>query len=134
MARVIADVVLASMTVWMEARGEPYEGKIAVAEVIVRRMTRKVMSDGTVVGTILRPHQFSGWNTQDPNRLAVMRLDDTTPSYLECVRAWNDAVGGVSVVPEAVFYFAPAQVATPPMWATRDKWVKTIGQHQFYAM
>jgi spore germination cell wall hydrolase CwlJ-like protein len=131
--RLIPDEVWGTLTVWMEARGEPYEGKVAVAEVIQRRAVRKFMSDGTIVGTVLKAYQFSGFNTSDPNRLAAARLDDSDPVYQKCLAAWRDALGGVSVVPAAVFYFSPAGVDHTPTWASTDKLVKSIGAHQFYA-
>jgi spore germination cell wall hydrolase CwlJ-like protein len=130
--RLIADEVWGALTVWMEARGESYEGKVAVAEVIQRRAARKFMSDGTIVGTVLKAYQFSGFNTSDPNRLAAARLDDADPTYQECLAAWRDAIGGVSVVPAAVFYFNPKGLDHTPTWASTDKLVKIIGAYHFY--
>lgn len=57
---------LGALTVLGEARGEPPEGKFAVANVICNRMRR---SGKTVSDTVLAHWQFSCWNYEDPNRL-----------------------------------------------------------------
>jgi hypothetical protein len=44
-----------------EAGGEPYEGKVAVAIVLLNRMALRYQSDGTAPGTVLRKDQFSGF-------------------------------------------------------------------------
>ena len=61
MARLIPEDKLAILTIAQEALAEPFEGKLAVAEVIRNRMKQRYMSDGTVEGTVLRAWQFSGW-------------------------------------------------------------------------
>jgi len=130
--RLINDETWGALTVWQEARGESYEGKVAVAEVIQRRVARRYNGDGTVVGTILRGWQFSGWNTGDPNRLAAARLDDDDATYQACRQAWRDALGGVSLVKDAVLYYNPAGVTHAPLWAVPEKLVTIIGAHHFY--
>lgn len=56
----IPDDPWAILTIWQETRNEPGEVKLAGAEVIRDRTTKKYMSDGIVAGTILPPYQFSG--------------------------------------------------------------------------
>jgi hypothetical protein len=38
------DLDIGWRTVWMEARGEPYEGKVAVASWLTASVTRRVIS------------------------------------------------------------------------------------------
>lgn len=52
MALVISPDALGICTLWQEARGEPYQGKVAVGEVIRERMRRRYASDGTVAGAL----------------------------------------------------------------------------------
>lgn len=52
-----SDEALAALTVYLEARGESFAGKLAVAAVIRNRMERRYQSDGTIAGTVLRPRQ-----------------------------------------------------------------------------
>ena len=129
--RLVSDLALAVITIFQEARGESFQGKIAVAEVIRNRMRMKYSSDGTVVGTVLRPYQFSGWNTQDPNRIPAMRIDDTDPVVQECVQAWHQSENS-SFVGQAVLYLNKSIVHPLPNWARDDKEVARIGAHTFY--
>lgn len=130
--RLIPDETWAVLTIWCEARGESAEGQRAVAEVIQTRMRRRYQSDGTVVGTVLRPYQFSSWNTGDPNRLRAAILDDADAAVAACRQAWRDVLAGESPVPNAVLYLNPAVVSVLPTWAHPDALVRTIGSHSFY--
>lgn len=103
MALIIQPDALAIVTIWQEARGEPYLGKVAVGEVIRNRMHVHHFSDGTVAGTVCTAHQFSGWNPNDPNRIKSLRLDDLDPTVIECVRAWHESAKS-NVTHGAVFY------------------------------
>lgn len=58
-------------TVYGEARGEPIEGQIAVANVI---KNRAYASQKTYKDICLAPRQFSCWNQDDPNRSSVLNL------------------------------------------------------------
>jgi len=132
MSRLVEDETWAVLTLWMEARGEPYDGKLAVAEVIQERMRRKYQSDGTVVGTVLKPYQFSGWNTHDVNRLAAARLEEDDAMAAMCRQAWRDVQAGFSVVPRAVLYCNPDVLPQLPEWATPAKLVRIVGRHHFF--
>jgi N-acetylmuramoyl-L-alanine amidase len=127
--RLIADYLFGVVTVFQEAEGEPYEGKVAVAEVILRRMRRKYMSDGTVVGTCLRRLQFSGWNSDSANRIRSLKIDTSNPVADECVRAWVEADKGSDLVPDCLHYFN-ARIVSPP-WAKDAEIVAVIGNHTF---
>lgn len=132
--RLVPDYMWGVITVWHEAQGEPYEGKVAVAEVILRRTKRKVMSDGTVAGTCLWPMQFSGWNAHDDSpkyreRIEGAKLDTADPVVNECVRAWYHAERGSNYAPEALHYFNPS--LCNPSWARGSKVVAEIGNHRF---
>lgn len=130
--RLIPDHVWAELTIWMEARGEPYDGQCAVAEVIWTRMLRRYTSDGTVPGTVLAPYQFSCWNTDDRQRLRAAMLEDTDAQLEMCRQAWNDVRAGRSVVPGAMLYLNPDLVHRLPSWADQAKEVARIGRHVFY--
>ena len=125
--------VLAAVTIWQEARGEPIEGKIAVAQVIRNRMNRKFHSDGTVAGTVLKPYQFSGWNTQDSNRVLAALVDTDDDSYVECVSAWD--MSGYQLTPlfPAVLYHSK-HMDKYPSWtkSPRVTQIAVIGNHIFY--
>lgn len=138
MARVITDETIAALNIWMEARGESYEGKVAVAEVMRNRtkLSRWDLNKDkqiTAVEVVLAPYQFSGWNTTDPNRTKALLLDDTDPAYQECVKAWryvnrtpSDTVRG------ATLYYNPKVIPVPPAWAKPENKLAVVGNHHFY--
>lgn len=127
--RLITDDSIGIVTVFQEAEGEPYEGKVACAEVILRRTKRKFMSDGTVAGTCLRRLQFSGWNDNSPNRIRSLQIDTSNPVVNDCVRAWAEAEHGSNLAPECLHYFN-AHIVNPP-WAKDAEVVAVIGNHTF---
>lgn len=132
--RLVPDYLWGVMTVWHEAQGEPFLGKVAVAEVIIRRTKRKFLSDGSVAGTCLWPMQFSGWNAYDATpkyreRIAGAKIDSSSPVVDECVRAWLDAERGSNYAPDCLHYYNPS--LCDPVWARGAKVVAEIGNHRF---
>ncbi len=127
--RLIPDDAFGIVTVLQEAEGEPYIGKVAVAEVILRRTRRKFFSDGTVAGTVLRDRQFSGMNNQAANRVRTFKADTEDQAVSDCIRAWTEAKGGTNLAPDCVHYYAP-KLANPP-WARGATVVAEIGNHRF---
>ena len=132
--RLISDAALAICTIWMEARGEPYVGKLAVSRVIRNRTRKRYNSNGTVASTVLNPYQFSSWNTSDPNRRLAAVLDDDDPVVSECKRAWEESAQEEcdAGIDDAVLYYNPDAVSFPPGWASKAKKVATIGHHIFF--
>lgn len=128
--RVIPEAVLASLNIWMEARGEEWEGKCAIGEVMRNRLKAKTFGV-SLVEVILSPYQFSGWNTKDPNRILALSLDDEAPIYQECFRAWH-ASDKTAYTLGATFYFNPRAVREYPAWATPAKFLCQVGKHHFY--
>lgn len=132
--RLVPDDAWAVITIWHEAQSEPYLGKVAVAEVILRRTKRKFMSDGTVAGTCLWPMQFSGWNAHDATpkykeRVEGAKIDTDDHVVQDCMRAWAEAKAGSSLAPDCVQYYNP-RICAPP-WSIGAEIVAEIGQHRF---
>lgn len=138
MSRMFSDEAIAVATIWAEARSEPLEGKVAVAEVIRNRMKLGYFSKGTVATTVFRALQFSCFNHDNPWRPVIFELDWDSPAVQECRQAWQLAVGGSNTVGEAVLYHTVAPPGPvkhwPPVWATAPQVVavKTIARHVFY--
>lgn len=119
------------LTVAQEARYEPFEGKIAVAEVIRNRMRYKISSDGSVRGTVLFPYQFSGWNTRDPNRVACAGIDYRDKELQDIIAAWKIAFEkGTNLTQDAILYHADY---VSPDWSKVYKKTVVIGRHIFYS-
>jgi spore germination cell wall hydrolase CwlJ-like protein len=140
MAELIDPDKLGIATVAQEALQEPFEGKLAVAEVIHNRMKAKFFSDGTVAGTVLKPKQFSGWNTNDPVRIRSVKWDDAMPSIQECTKAWFDAKHGSNTANGALLYYNPTFILPDgstiktPDWALPENAteVARAGSHVFF--
>lgn len=146
MSRLIPDNILAAITIYQEAAGEPYEGKLAVAEVIRNRMTRRYSSDGSVAGTVLRAWQFSGWNTDaGPVRIKSLQVDGDNLIVRQCLAAWTEATEmRTDSVKGAVLYLNPEtalkQAGVLPEWArdgddhravNASLVLATVGRHVF---
>jgi len=119
---------LAALTIYLEARGESFAGKMAVAAVIRNRMKLKYHSDGTVKGTVLKRKQFQPWNRQQPHQVLAnfnkRRMQDS-------LLAWRLVQDGRNVVDGAVLFYNP-RIARTPLWAKVGHRVATIGEHEFY--
>lgn len=126
--RLISDFALAAVTIWQEARGEPWAGKVAVGNVIRNRMKTQ---GKTVAEVVLAPYQFSGWNTRDPNRIPSVQIMDTDPTVAECAQAWL-ASENLMLVGMATNYCNLEACTARPEWATDAAQVARIGRHTFY--
>lgn len=76
-------------TILQEASNESMKGMTMVAEVIRDRAETKFNSDGTIVGTVLAPKQFSGWD--DWNRIRVAKMDLAQDAVQKALYAYKDA-------------------------------------------
>ncbi len=112
------DMKYMANAVYGEARGEPYEGKVAVAAVILNRVKSSSFPN-TVYGVIFEPRAFTAvadgqiWLTPDE----------------EAMRAVRDAVNGMDPTGGCIYYFNPDTATSGWIW-TRQQ-VKTIGKHIF---
>lgn len=129
------DDEFAIRTIYQEAEGESMAGKVAVAYVILNRTRTRYSSDGTVIETVLRDRQFSGWNNLTKSRSRSVKTGLENKNMRDSLEAWYLAKAGAVADPTkgAVLYFNPAIVRTP-YWATPSKARLTarIGAHNFY--
>jgi N-acetylmuramoyl-L-alanine amidase len=143
-----ADHDTLARTIYGEARGEPPEGQVAVAWVIVNRALAAQagqrrdrpghhgqFGDGTVKGACLARAQFSCWNddgTDESQRAKLLALHATDPVLQKCRHIADGVLDGQYDDPTngCLFYFNP-DVVDPP-WAKDVNYVTTIGHHDFY--
>lgn len=131
MTKLLEDWRLAVATIHMEAGGEPQEGRVAVAKVIRNRMRLGYASNGTVSSTVLRPYQFSCWNTDSSLRDRACTLE-TGDSACEHARlAWIASEDSDVLPDDAVLYHA-TYVAPPWSRSPKVEFIKRIGAHLFY--
>jgi hypothetical protein len=113
--------------VFYEAGGEPYAGKVAVAQVTWNRV-RSGAWGRDLCGVVHAPSQFS-W-TRDPVKRNRPLNGDQVAAVREAV---DDFLSGVRVSKlDRSMHFHAAYVR--PSWATADARVKSIGGHVFYAL
>lgn len=106
--------------VYFESRGEPLEGQLAVAQVILNRLASGRYAD-TICGVVSQPGQF----TYDHSRTPAASRDWTTAKAIAAIAAtaaWD------TIAPRATAFHA-TRVSTT--W-TNLRRVSTIGNHVFY--
>lgn len=119
-----------TLTVFLEARGEPYEGQVAVAWVICNRWRKKPQH--TVADIVLQPSQFSCFNTNSRAREAIGRAhkDLSWPScQAAAVSAWSakeedDPTRGAN-------HYLVATLDPKPSWYDASRVTLTVGRHEF---
>lgn len=122
------DDTLAALTIYFEAKGESFAGKLAVAAVIRNRMIHHFHSDGTVRGTVLRPKQFEPWITRNPDDIP---FNPSNTKMQESLMAWKLVQDGRKVVNGAVLFYNP-DIVKSPRWAQVHRKVAKIGGHEFF--
>jgi len=112
------DIKLLARTVYGEARGEPYEGQVAVAAVVLNRLENPAFPN-TVAGVIFQPGAFTAVDD------GQIWLEPNETAY----KAVRDAINGWDPSGEALYYFNPATATSKWIW-TRPQ-IKRIGKHIF---
>ena len=122
------DLDCAARTVWGEARGEPAEGRLAVAFVIANRYRAGKTSLQAVCE---KPFQFSCRNKDDPNEplLRAVTYDDLT--LRDCLAAVLASIDPRAVDPTSGSRHYHT-TATKAWWAAGRQPIATIGGHAFY--
>ena len=115
------DIDLMAKLVAAESIGEPYDGKVAVASVVLNR-TINPSFPNTIEGVIFQKNAFSC--VKDGRIKAVANQD--------CYNAVYDAIKGYDPSNEALFFYNPATATCNWMKTTKKVNEKTIGHHTFF--
>lgn len=112
------DAALLARLINGEARGEPYEGQVAVGAVVLNR-TRDPKFPSTIAGVIYQPGAFT----------AV--VDGQIHAQLEqtSINAAKDALNGWDPSEGAIYYFNPSTATSAWIWGR--PLIKIIGKHRF---
>jgi N-acetylmuramoyl-L-alanine amidase len=113
-----ADLNLLARVVHGEARGEPYKGKVAVAAVVLNRVSSAGFPN-TVSGVVYQPRAFS---IVDDGQINL------APDS-ESLRAARDALNGYDPTSGCLFYYNPAK--TTSQWMFNKPVYLRIGKHVF---
>ena len=114
------DVQLLARAINGEARGEPYEGQVAVGAVILNRV-RDSRFPNTIAGVIYQPGAFTAVSDGQIN----VPIDENST----VVKAARDALNGWDPTDGAVYYFNPNTATNKWIWSR--PLIKTIGKHRF---
>ncbi len=126
-------------TIFGEARGEPHEGLIAVACVVLNRVKVAQKRGGKywwghdIITVCQKPYQFSCWNRSDPSYKRLLEVTEKNIHFATCLRIARRAVIGTlkDNTNGATHYHADY---VSPYWAQGERPIKTIGRHIFYKL
>ena len=121
-------------TIWGEARGEPFQGQLAVGHVILNRAhhpTIKRWGIG-IYAVCHAKDQFSCWNPADPNSGMVRVVSENMPSFIRASAAAGLVLSGEAPDPtgHSTHYY---RIGSPePNWVRGAKHTVDIGHHAFF--
>ena len=115
-----SDVQLLARAINGEARGEPYEGQVAVGAVILNRV-KDPKFPNTIAGVI---YQKGAFTAVSDGQINVAIEDKST-----VVKAARDALNGWDPTEGALYYFNPNTATNKWIWSR--PLIKQIGKHRF---
>ena len=115
-----SDIQLMARAINGEARGEPYEGQVAVGAVILNRV-KSSQFPNTIAGVIYQTGAFTAVADGQIN----VPIDEGSTVY----KAARDAMNGWDPTGGCIYYFNPDTATNKWIWSRPH--VKTIGKHRF---
>ena len=115
-----SDLQLMARAINGEARGESYEGQVAVGAVILNRV-KSSQFPNTIAGVIYQSGAFTAVADGQINA----PIDENSTVY----KAAQDAMNGWDPTGGCIYYFNPATATNKWIWSRPV--VKTIGKHRF---
>lgn len=115
-----SDLQLMARAINGEARGEPYEGQVAVGAVILNRVKNSQFPN-TVAGVIYEKGAFTA--------VADGQINVPIKEGSTVLKAAQDAMNGWDPTNGCIYYFNPNTATNKWIWSR--PLVKTIGKHRF---
>ena len=115
-----SDVQLMARAINGEARGELYEGQVAVGAVILNRV-KDSRFPNTIAGVIYQSGAFTA--------VADGQINAPIAENSTVYKAAEDAMNGWDPTGGCVYYFNPSTATNKWIWSR--PYVKTIGKHRF---
>ena len=115
-----SDIQLMARAINGEARGEPYEGQVAVGAVILNRV-KSSQFPNTIAGVIYQSGAFTAVSDGQIN----VPISEGSTVY----KAARDAMNGWDPTGGCIYYFNPDTATNKWIWSREH--VKTIGKHRF---
>lgn len=124
------EISLLALITWREARSEPFEAKFQVAWTVRNRVEHPKWWGKTFSEVILKRAQYSSmWDQQSKLYPLV-----TDIKFIECLNiaymVYQRIAPWKPMFPSADSYYDNS--IPPPIWATEDKKVGSIGVFNFY--
>lgn len=115
-----SDLQLLARAINGEARGESYEGQVAVGAVILNRVKHPSFPN-TIAGVIYQSGAFTAVSDGQIN----IPIDEKSTVY----KAAQDALNGWDPTNGCIYYFNPSTATSSWIWSRPI--VKKIGKHNF---
>ena len=115
-----SDIQLMARAINGEARGEPYEGQVAVGAVILNRV-KSSQFPNTIAGVIYQSGAFTA--------VADGQINQPIAEDSTVYKAARDAMNGWDPTGGCIYYFNPDTATNKWIWSRPH--VKTIGKHKF---
>ena len=115
-----SDIQLMARAINGEARGEPYQGQVAVGAVILNRV-KDSRFPNSIPGVIYQPGAFTAVSDGQINAA----ISEGSTVY----KAAQDAMNGWDPTGGCVYYFNPSTATNKWIWSR--PLIKTIGKHRF---
>lgn len=115
-----SDIQLMARAINGEARGEPYEGQVAVGAVILNRV-KSSQFPNTIAGVIYQSGAFTA--------VADGQINKPIAENSTVYKAARDALNGWDPTGGCIYYFNPDTATNKWIWSR--PYVKTIGKHRF---
>ena len=119
-SRNTSDLQLMARAINGEARGEPYEGQVAVGAVILNRVKNPSFPN-TIAGVIYQSGAFTA--------VSDGQINQPIKEGSTVLKAAQDALNGWDPTGGAVYYFNPSTATNKWIWSR--PLIKTIGKHRF---
>lgn len=115
-----SDIQLMARAINGEARGEPYEGQVAVGAVILNRVKSSKFPN-SISGVIYEPGAFTA--------VSDGQINTPISEGATVFKAAQDAMNGWDPTGGCLYYFNPSTATNKWIWSR--PLVKTIGKHRF---
>lgn len=112
------EIDLLARTISAEARGEPYEGQVAVGAVILNRVEHPSFPN-TIAGVV---YQSGAFSCMDDGQFNQPVSDTSRKAAVDAINGWDPSGG-------AIYYYNP--VTATSKWIRSRPIIVTIGAHVF---
>jgi hypothetical protein len=129
----LSDLLVIVLTISGEGIGEPWEGKVGIADSIYNYAQDHHL---TIRQSCLarKPDRYSCWGNPDKLIAKTASFETTTSAWRDCmvIARWlND--GAYKPASTATHYLNPKLVKRMPAWTKKMRLIGDVGNHRFYA-